>query len=156
MKKTFLVLSTFLMLSTPIFAQTVDDYKELVSDVLKTEKKAVVADAMMLTEAESGPFWELYNEFELEVSKVHNKRFALIKDYAANFDKVTDAKADELWTGSMAYQQELLKVKKSYYSKFKKIIPVGKAAKFFQIDNKIETLINAQLALEIPVVEVTK
>jgi hypothetical protein len=111
---------------------------------------------MMLTEAESGPFWELYNEFELELNKVHNKRFALIKDYAANFDKITDAKADELWTGSMAYQQELLKLKKSYYSKFKKIIPVGKAAKFFQIDNKIETLINAQLALEIPVVEVTK
>jgi len=156
MKKIILVFSAFILLSSPIFAQTVDDYIELVRDVLKTEKKAVIADAMMLTDSESGPFWELYNEFELAMNKVQNKRIAIIKDFASNYDKMTDAKADELWVNSMAYQQELLKLKKSYYGKFKKILPAGKAAKYFQIDNKIETLVNAELALQIPVVEVAQ
>jgi hypothetical protein len=156
MKKIVLVLSTFLLLSAPIFAQTVDDYIELVRDVLKMEKKAVIADAMMFTEAESGPFWELYNEFELAMNKVQNKRIAIIKDFASNYENMTDAKADELWVNSLAYQQELLKLKKSYYGKFKKILPAGKAAKYFQIDNKIETLVNAELALQIPVVEVAQ
>ncbi len=156
MKKTILLLSGLFLLTAPIYAQTVDDYVELVRDVMKTEKKAIVADAMMLTDAESGPFWELYNEFELAANKVHNKRIAIIKDYAASYEKMTDAKADELWKSSMAYQEELMKLKKSYYGKFKKILPAGKAAKLFQIDNKIETLVNAELALEIPVVEVAK
>jgi hypothetical protein len=48
----------------------------------------------------------------------------------------------------------LLKLKKSFYGKFKKVISTAKAAKFMQIDNKIETLIDAELALDIPVVEV--
>lgn len=156
MKKILFVFSTMMLLAAPIFAQTVDDYIELVRDVLKSEKKAVIAEAMMLTDAESGPFWELYNEFELAVNKVQNKRVAIIKDFAKNYDSMTDAKADELMTNSIAYQQELLKLKKSYYGKFKKILPTGKAAKFFQIDNKIETLVNAELALQIPVVEITK
>jgi len=156
MKKIILVFSSLMLLTAPIFAQSVDDYIELVRGVLKLEKKAVVAEAMMLTSAESGPFWELYNEYELAVNKVQNKRVALIKDYAQNFGTMTDAKADELMKGHLAFQGELLKLKKSYYNKFKKILPTGKAAKFLQIDNKIEALVNAELALEIPVVEISK
>ena len=48
---------------------------------------------------------------------------------------------------------ESAKLEKSYYKKFKKILPAGKAAKFFQVENKIETMIDAQLALEIPLIE---
>jgi hypothetical protein len=66
---------------------------------------------------------------------------------------MTDVKADELWTNSMAYETELLKLNKTYYKKFKKILPAGKAALYFQVENKIDALINAQIALEIPLVE---
>jgi hypothetical protein len=53
----------------------------------------------------------------------------------------------------MAFNQEVLKLEKQYYKKFKKILPAGKAARFFQAENKIETMIDAQLALEIPLIE---
>ena len=53
----------------------------------------------------------------------------------------------------MGYQSGLLALKKGYYKKFKKILPAGKAVRFFQAENKIETLINAELALEIPMIE---
>jgi len=66
---------------------------------------------------------------------------------------MTDEKADELWTNSMSYSQEVLKLKKTYYTKFKKILTAGKAARFFQAENKIETLINAELAFDIPLIE---
>ncbi|MFT6797434.1 MAG: hypothetical protein ACJART_002585, partial [Maribacter sp.] len=59
----------------------------------------------------------------------------------------------ELWVKYMGYQTELLKLKKGYYKKFKNILPAGKAVRFFQAENKIETLINAELALEIPMIE---
>ena len=135
------------------YAQTADDYIEVARDVLKTEKKAAIAEAMMLTDAESGPFWELYNEFNFELSKVQNLRLNAIKDFAENFENMTDEKSDEIWKNVLTYQQQLLKVKKSYYGKFKKILPAGKAARYFQAENKIEALINARLALEIPLIE---
>jgi len=108
---------------------------------------------MILTDSESGPFWEMYNEYNAELHKVHTKRVNIIKDFAANYESMSDAKADELWTNSMAYQTELLKLNKAYYKKFKKIVTAGKAALYFQLENKIASLINAELALEIPLVE---
>ena len=151
-KTTLFAIGLFLIIS-PVFAQTLDDYLEVARDVLNAEKKAVVAEAMTLSDSESGPFWEMYNEYNAELYKVHTKRVNIIKDFAANYESMSDAKADELWTNSMAYQAELLKLNKAYYKKFKKIVPAGKAALYFQLENKIASLINAELAMEIPLVE---
>lgn len=152
MRSTMLTAGLVLLIS-PIFAQSIDDYLEVARDVLNTEKKAVVSEAMMLSDAESGPFWELYNEYNAELYKVHTKRVNIIKDFAANYESMNDEKADALWMESMAYQSELLKLNKAYYKKFKKILPAGKAAMYFQLENKIATLISANLALEIPLLE---
>jgi len=152
MKKLLSIVGIFLF-SAGIYAQTENDYLELARDVLKTEKKAVIAEVMQLTESESTPFWELYNEYQGKYYLVANKRIAIIMDYAENYESMTDEKADELWLSSLAYAQEVLKLEKQYYKKFKKILPAGKAARFFQAENKIETMIDAQLALEIPLVE---
>ena len=84
---------------------------------------------------------------------IQNKRIAIIKDFSEHYDNLTDEKADELWTNSISYSQEILKLKKSYYNKFKKILPAGKAARFFQAENKIEAMVNAALAMEIPFIE---
>lgn len=134
-------------------AQVDNDYLEIAREVLKTEKKAVIAEVMQLTETESQPFWNLYNEYQGKLYLVQNKRIAIIKDFAENYESITDEKADELWLGSEAYNTEILKLKKAYYAKFKKILPAGKAARFFQAENKIETMINANLALEIPLIQ---
>jgi len=152
MKKTVSVLA-FVALSLVSFAQTENDYLEIVRDVLKTEKKAAIADVMMLTEDESQPFWSLYNQFESALYEVHNKRIAIIKDYAANYENMTDEKADELINGMFKYETELMKIEKSYYKKFKKIVPAGKAAKLMQANNKIENMVNYDLSLTIPLIE---
>ncbi len=155
MKKLLSILSVVLI-STAIYAQSVNDYLELARDVLKMEKKAAIAELMQLSEAESTPFWELYNEYQGKLYLVQNKRIAIIKDFAEHFETLTDEKADQLWINAMAFSQEVLKLEKQYYKKFKKILPAGKAARFFQAENKIETMIDAQLALEIPLIEMKK
>lgn len=153
MKKSLLVSIVILFSSIQLFAQSDSDYIEIVRDVLKTEKKAAIAEVMELSDTESGAFWALYNEYNSELSKVQDLRIATIKDFAANYENMTNEKADELWKNSLVFQQNLLKLKKSYYKKFKKIIPSGKAVQYFQVENKIEALVNANLALEIPLIE---
>ena len=152
MKKLLSILSVVLI-STAIYAQSENDYLELARDVLKTEKKAAIAEVMQLTEVESTPFWTLYNEYQGKLYLVQNKRIALIKNFADNYENLSDEKADQLWINAMAFNQEVLKLEKQYYKKFKKILSAGKAARFFQAENKIETMIDAQLALEIPLIE---
>ncbi len=151
--KRILFVAAALVLSLSVNAQTDNDYLELTREVLKVEKKAAVTEALQLSETESQPFWNLYNEYQTALYLVQNKRIAIIKDYSENFDSLSDEKADELWMGSLQYRNELLKLKKKYYSKFKKVVSPGKAARFMQLENKIETLIDASLALEIPLIE---
>ena len=152
MKKILFVV-TAIALSISVNAQTNNDYLELTREVLKVEKKAAVTEAMQLSEAESQPFWNLYNEYQTSLYVVQNKRIDIIKDFAANYESLSDEKANELWVSTMKYRQELLKLKKRYYNKFKKVVSPGKAARFMQLENKIETLIDAQLAIDIPLME---
>ncbi len=142
----------FLLVINPVFSQTLDDYLEVAREVLHTEKKAAVAEAMQLRDDESAPFWELYNEYNAELYKVYTKRVDIIKDFASNYESMTNEKADELWTRTMDFEGQLLDLQKSYYKKFKKILPASKAALYFQIENKIDAMINAQLAEQIPLV----
>jgi len=150
--KNFLLIVGMILMMNPGFSQSFDDYLEVVRDVLNTEKKAVVAETLVLNETESGPFWSLYNEYNAELYKVHTERVNIIKDFAAQYESMTDEKADALVNRSLAYETKLLKLNKSYYKKFKKIIPASKAALYFQLESKIDDLINASLAAEIPLV----
>jgi len=148
----FLFITAITLTATPIMAQTFDDYLEVAREVLNADKKAIVAEAMQLSDSESTPFWEMYNAYNSELYKVHTKRVNIIKDYAANYESMTNEKADELWKGTMSYKKELLNLNQSYYKKFKKIITVNKTVLYFQVENKIDALINAELAEGIPLV----
>ena len=150
--KNFFLIVGMILIMSPAFSQSFDDYLEVVRDVLNTEKKAVVAETMSLTDAESGAFWSLYNEYNSKLYEVHTERVNIIKDFAAQYETMTDEKADALVNRSLAYQTKLLKLNKSYYKKFKKILPASKAALYFQVESKIDDLINASLAAEIPLV----
>lgn len=141
------------VLALSAMAQSDNDYLEISRDILKMEKKAAIADNIQLTDEESKVFWPLYNEYQGKLYLIQNQRIELIQDFAKNFETLSDEQADALWTGSQAFSAEVMKLEKTYYKKFKKVIPAGKAARFFQVENKIETLINAQLALEIPLIE---
>lgn len=66
---------------------------------------------------------------------------------------MNDEKADEIWASYMGYKQEANKLTKTYYKKFKKIIPAAKAVTYFQAENKIAVLVDFQLASEIPFIE---
>ena len=152
MKKTMIASMMFLF-TLGVFGQTADDYLEVSRSVLKTEKKAAIAEVMELTESESEPFWNLYNEYNNKLYIIQNKRIKAIKEFAENYDNLTDEKIDEIWNLAIDFKSESVNLEKQYYKKFKKIIPIGKAAKYFQAENKIEALITASLAIEIPMME---
>lgn len=152
MKKLIITCVVFVF-TLGIYSQTADDYLEVSRSVLKTEKKAAIAEVMELTETESEPFWNLYNEYNNELYVIQNKRISAIKEFAANFDNLTDEKADEIWNLVLDFKSESVKLERQYYKKFKKILPIGKVARYFQAENKIEALVAASLAIEIPMIE---
>ncbi len=152
MKK--LLFAFVLVFSTSaLFSQSIDDIIEVERSVLNAEKKAAVAENMNLTDDEATAFWPVYEEFSSALYKLQSERVKIIKDYAENYQKIDDVKADELMGRSLKHKQSVLKLEMQYYKKFKKVLSPTKVARFYQIHNKISALVAAELALEIPLVE---
>ena len=91
---------------TNVFAQDTDSYIEVLKSEIKTDKKAIITETMGFTEKESQAFWPIYNEFEHELSKLADKRISNIKDFAANYDSLSDKKADELLMNSFSFLED--------------------------------------------------
>lgn len=135
--------------------QGVDSFVELLRSDLRTQVRAIVTDAMQLSEAEEAPFWEVYREYETERAAIGDMRVALIKDYAQAYNSMTDETADELMKRAIAIDEKRLALDKKYYKKFAKATSAITAAKFGQVMNQVDLLVDLQIAAEMPLVERT-
>ena len=148
MKK--LCLIAFLFSITNVFAQDADSYIEVLKSEIKTDKKAIITETMGFTEQESQAFWPIYNEFEHELSQLSDKRISNIKDFAANYDSLSDKKADELLMNSFSYLEDRLSLNKKYYKKFAEAITPTVAAKYMQLENQIQLILDLSIAANLP------
>jgi hypothetical protein len=141
-----------LLATSSAFAQYEDEI-ELTRAIIQTERQALIAAAMELTDAEREPFWPLYRSYREEMNRVGDREVRLITDYAKNFDNLSEAQAEQMLDEFMAIQQAQLKVRKQYVKKFRKILPPKKVTLFFQLENKFDSVINYELAAEVPLVQ---
>ena len=152
MKK--LLLSAIFLLSTfALNAQTTNDMIELLKSDVKTNRKAIITESMAFTEAESKAFWPIYTEFEIELEKLATKRIQNIRDYAANYESMTNEKADQLMKTAFDFKSSRVKLNQSYYKKFAKALNPITAAKYMQIEDQIQVLIDISIASELPLVK---
>ena len=86
-----------------------NEYIEMARAVLETDTKEAIAGVMELDDSQSEEFWLLVNEYEDFSYFVKDKRIALIKDYAKNYESISSEKADEFIKESFAFKQEDLK-----------------------------------------------
>jgi len=147
--RTLLTIAFLFVLAAPVAAQ--EQYLELLRQDVKTQKVALITEAMSFTDAEGEAFWPIYREYDLESSKLYDGLLALIKDYAANFESMTDEKAKELVKGSFKFQDNELKLRKKYHGKFAKALSPTRAAQFSQIENRISLLIRLQISAQLPI-----
>lgn len=148
------------LLALPLFAfaQTneqfadMNDTIEMVRSVAALERKAVVTRGLQLTGQQSTEFWPIYDEYVAEKKRVNDRLLKIITDYAATFDSMSDEFAKSMVADHMKVQSDLLKVRKKYQRKFEKALGPKTATRFYQIENKLDAVMNVQLAQQIPLV----
>jgi len=149
--KRLLFVMVFVLATTVGYAQ--DAYIELLRSDVKTKKVAIITEAMQFTNEEAKAFWPVYREYEFELTKIGDGRLELIKDYAQNYETMTDEKAKELVDRALKLEGKRTKLKKKYFKKFDKVLSSKTAAKFFQLENQINLLIDLQIASELPLIK---
>jgi len=155
----FICLSLLLSAALPAAAQDqqdqdVDSFIALLRSDIAAEKQAMITDVMDFTEAEAAAFWPAYRTYQYELQKLGDEYVAIIKDYAAHFDTLSDEKAVELTERTFKFEQSRLKLRQTTFKQMCQLIPAVKAARWMQAENQIGSLIDLQVAANMPLAEV--
>jgi hypothetical protein len=146
MKRTLAAGAAFALLASAVVAvpapdhhqgeeQDIDQLIELMRKDVRAEKADIVAKTMELDADQAAAFWPVYKKYEVEAKTLGDERLKIITDYAEDFETLTDAKAEDLITRAIA---------------FLAVLPAKVVARFFQVDNRINNLIDLELSSQIP------
>jgi hypothetical protein len=158
MKTVIVICAMCVLFMQPALAQTAEvtakplsdsDIQLLRSDV-QADKNDIITHTMAFTDQESAAFWPVYRDYARDQQVIGDDRWKLIKDYAANYDTLDDAKADDLAKQMFSIDSRTTKLREDYWPKFEKAIGGKRAAKFYQVDNRLSLIIDLKLTSEIP------
>ena len=125
---------------------------EAARKMMVTERKLVIAGELVLTPDEAKAFWPVYNEYLEEMRAVGDDEVKLITDFSDNYRDMSDEFADRMLQDHLDIQSRTLKIRRSYLKKFKKVLPTIKVAKLYQVENKLDAVMDYQLASQIPMI----
>jgi hypothetical protein len=131
----------------------VDQALEQLRKDARTDVNALIGASMGFTSDEAAKFWPLYKNYETKRKALNDERFAIIKDYAANYEAMSDAKATELVQRSLALEDKLTAAKREFLGELQKALPGKTVARFSQVHNRIDLLVNLAIAEEVPLVK---
>ena len=141
----------WLVLCVPLLSQSNTEQK-LDRVTIQANRLSIIAANVQLSPQQSDVFWPLYHEYRGELLGVNDRLALLIREYAANFQIMTDEKAEALLDELIQIDKDRMKLRESYVKKFKKVLPSKVVMRYFQVENKLDTIINYELAAEIPLV----
>jgi len=153
MKKLLIVIAAVLF-ATPSFADDLDQYLQLLKTDVRANAKEIVKKGMItFTDEEATRFWPIWDSYVAEREKFLDARVALILDYADNFDKMTDEKAQELLTRRFQQLKLRNQLDEKYRPKFATALSPRRLVRFYQIQQELEVMIELRAISTIPMMK---
>jgi hypothetical protein len=146
------------VVGTPAHAQkaappSVDAAIEQLRKDVRAEKTDIINGTMEFSADEAAKFWPLYKKYEAQRQSIGDEKVAVIKDFAANYKAMTDDKARELLNRLLAVEDKTIATRRQFVQELQKVLSAKTAARYYQVDNRIDLLMNLELASQIPIVK---
>jgi hypothetical protein len=157
MKKILIAVAALASLGAglPASAQTVntvDDTQVLISQI-QTDKRAIVLKTLELTDAQVEKFVPIYDQYQAEMKVLFERGAANLDKFAANFGSMTDDAAGEILKEALKIRDDRNALMRKYVKKFDKVLPTTKVLQWAQVENKLNTLLDMQAAVVIPIAQ---
>jgi len=117
---------------------------------VNTDKKAVYAANLGLTEEESAKFWPIYDEYERAVKPYQDRLLANVNNFAEKYETLSDADAAAMLKEKMAIEKGREELKQKYTAKVAKALPPKKALRYAQLETRVQLLYGRELYSLIP------
>ena len=129
------------------------DTMRLVRDKIRADKKLLIAENLPPTAAEAKAFWPVYDSYQQELSALNDRMIKLIKEYATNYETMSDQTAKRLMDEYLAIESARLKIRQAYVPRFRKVLGEKLVARYYHLENKVQAAVGYELAAEIPLVK---
>ena len=131
-------------------------YVELLRSNVRKSKSQIIGQVMQFDTDQAAKFWPIYKQFEADLTKIGDQTAALVKRYADNYSDMTNDVADQLANKLLSIEQQRNDLKRQYYQKFKTALDPILAARFLQVENQLEKVVDLQIASQLPVIQGAK
>jgi hypothetical protein len=121
---------------------------------LRAMKMQVIGQNMSLSEEEGQKFWPIYNHYVKDLQLVNDKKYALLKQYAEMWATMTDQDALIYVRNWLEADGQAQALRLKYVPVVSQVLPGRKAATFFQLDRRLNMMIDLQLFSQIPLAHV--
>lgn len=155
----FAVAALALALALPATLQAQETAVEIppeFMDALKKDVSTLRMDAMQSSiELEAGTasaFWAIYEEYLAELEDITEGRAELIKDYALEYETLTNDQAVALGRRALGMRMDREALLNRYFERIAEEVGGKTAAQFFQIETQVQLLLDLRIAMEIPLV----
>lgn len=132
--------------------QQLEELIEVVREQVRDGKSELISQNMGFTAEEAAAFWPVYERLDAERKKLGDERLAIVKDYAASIETLTDEQARELTHRALANDEAWVELTGKYAGELMKVLPPKTVARFFQVDRRINLLLDLEVAGQIPLV----
>ncbi len=120
---------------------------------IQADKKAIVTHSMELTPEEAKNFWPLYEQFERELALPRSAANRAILDLVGVDSTPTDANAKRLVEQVQRAALDEARLNQKHFERLLKVLPAGKAARYMQIESKLQAVVRYETAKAIPLVQ---
>ena len=131
---------------------TPEQFFELLRQDIERDRIALMGGAMGFNSQQAAAFWPIYEEYQVEFKQLGDREVEVILDYARNYESMTDEKARELATAALSIDEQQVALLRRYFERVDEALGAIIAARFMQVENQLNNLIQVQLASEIPLI----
>ncbi len=141
--------------ATPVRAQAtptnVKDEIAITRAEVQTRRQEIIKETMELTPEESDKFWPVYREYRGEIEKLGDERVKFGDRFVEQAATMSDEESKQLLDEWFKLREKQLGIQKKYAGKFRKVLPGAKVARFYQVENALDTIVSANLQAAMPV-----
>ncbi len=153
MRRSTTVLALAALLAVPAVASAQATDIAVTRQQIETDRQGIVAQNLPLTESQATAFWPLYQQYRAGVKKINDQRQALLFSPTAA-DTVTDKEIATFLASWTKLDQDYAKLKGDWAKKFEPVLGARGTLRFYQIENRLDLIVQASMASSIPLVPV--
>jgi hypothetical protein len=126
------------------------DQAEVIISQIQADKRAVVLDAMNLSDAEVAKFTPIYDDYQAKMKGIMTRGTDVITKFASNYESMTDDAAKSIMKDFFKVRDDRNALVKEYAKKMEKALPTTKVLRWVQVENKLNALLDYEAARLVP------